>query len=420
MSGVNPAAETPPTARARRRSRWRALADAVAAVRSTDPASVESALRSLGGRRRWLAPLVYAAGTVAVVFDGVLLLLRNWRLTLLQLFPAAWISIMTWNMKSHLVSKPSLSTGVAIAAAIGVLLAAQVAYWSNATFAYTMAKSADGDIRAAFAEARPHWRLIGGLALLTGGVQAVIWLLLPHLHANWLWVALFVMFVVQIYLFIAIPCWLLGVRKTGSTRERMTQSATTGVLSGVASTPGFLLNRLGWLLLGTGLGILGGVLVAIGAVLHVTASSSVRVVKLSVRLRGEGPTGSLDRSRRHGGENGWMNVRVARPNPIERRCRASCATAVSADGRGRDRHCDRTRSRSQRSLDAGVRPRRVPEYLGRDVVGAADSHHRRLRRRHTAPPDRTRHRRIRDARGHRLRGHCHRGNHLDLCRPSSP
>ena len=65
----------------------------------------------------------------------------------------------------------------------------------------------------------------------------------------------------------------------------MTQSITTGVLSGVASTPGFLLNRLGWLLLGTGLGIVGGALVAIGAVLHVTASSSVRVVKLSVRLR---------------------------------------------------------------------------------------------------------------------------------------
>ena len=53
----------------------------------------------------------------------------------------------------------------------------------------------------------------------------------------------------------------------------------------MASTPGFLLNRLGWLLLGAGLGIIGGALVAIGAVLHVTASSSVRVVKLSVRLR---------------------------------------------------------------------------------------------------------------------------------------
>ena len=96
------------------------------------------------------------------------------------------------------------------------MLAAQVAYWCNATFAYTIAESATGDIRAAFGEARRHWRLIGGLALLTGGVQALIWLLMPRLQADWLWLALLVMFVVQIYLFVAIPCWLVGVRKTGS------------------------------------------------------------------------------------------------------------------------------------------------------------------------------------------------------------
>jgi hypothetical protein len=261
---------------------------AIAAVRSTDSASVESALRDLGARRRWLAPLVFAAGTVAVVFDGVLLLLRNWQLTLLQLFPAVWIWIMTWNMKNHRLSKPTFSTADVIPIAVGVLLAAQVAYWSNATFAYTMAQSATADIRAAFGEARGHWRLVGGLALLTGGLQAVIWLLIPRLKADWLWVALLVMFVVQVYLFIAIPCWLVGARKTGSRRDRTLRSLTTGVLSGVASMPGFLLNRIGWLLLGSGpLGIIGGALVAVGAVLHVTASSSVRVVKLSLRLRSD-------------------------------------------------------------------------------------------------------------------------------------
>ena len=130
-----------------------------------------------------------------------------------------------------------------------------------------------------------HWRLVGGLALLTGSLQAAIWLLMPRFQANWLWIAFFTMFVVQIYLFVAIPCWLLGVRKTGSKRERRTQSVTTGVLGGVAAMPGFLLNRIGWLLLGTGLWIVGGASVAVGAVLHVTASSSVRVVKLSLRLR---------------------------------------------------------------------------------------------------------------------------------------
>jgi hypothetical protein len=279
-----------------------ALVRATAAVRSTDPASVESALKDLGGRRRWLAPLVYAAGTVAVVFDGVLLLLRNWRLTLLQLFPAVWIWVMTWNLKHHFLSKPTFSTGAVIPIAVGVLIAAQVAYWSNATFAYTLGQSAAGDIRAAFGEARRHWRLIGGLALLTGAVQGGIWLAIPRLEADWLWVALLVMFVVQVYLFIAIPCWLLGVGKIGSRRERTTRSVTTGVLSGVASMPGFLLNRIGLLLLGSGaLWILGGALVAIGAVLHVTASSSVRVVKLSLRLRTDDQapvTGRIERAGR--------------------------------------------------------------------------------------------------------------------------
>ena len=215
-SPVSPATPVSPGAQGRRRSRWGALVSATAAVRSTDPATVESALKDLGGRRRWLAPLVYAAGTVAVVFDGVLLLLRNWRLTLLQLFPAAWISVMTWNMKNHLLSRPSFSTSAVIPIAVGVLLGAQIAYWCNATFAYTMTQSPTADIRAAFGEARPHWRLVGGLAALTGALQAAIWLAMPRLQADWHWLALVVMFVVQVYLFIAIPCWLLGVRKTGN------------------------------------------------------------------------------------------------------------------------------------------------------------------------------------------------------------
>jgi hypothetical protein len=274
-----------PVAVAARRTRRESLKRAVAAVRATDATRVESALTDLGGRRRWLTPVVFAAGAVALVFDGVVLLLQNWRLTLLQALPAIWIWVMTWNLKTNFVTKPTISTGFAIIAAIGVVTAAQVAYWCNAIFAYTMVQERV-DTRAAFREARARWHLIGGLALLTGGVQATIWLLMPRLNTHWLWLALLVMFVVQIYLFIAIPCWLIGVRKTGSRRERAAQSVTTGVLSGIASLPGFLLNRVGWLLLGSGgLGVLGGVLVAIGAVFHVTASSSVRVVKLSVRLR---------------------------------------------------------------------------------------------------------------------------------------
>ncbi len=269
------------------------------AVRSTDPAQVESALAQFGGTRRWLKPLAFAAGTVAIVFDGVVLLLRHWQLTVLQIVPACWIWAMTWNLKSHFLSNRHLPTDIGPVLAIAVLLAAQVAYWCNATFAYTMLQGDTTNIRAAFRETRPHWRLIGGLALLTGALQAAIWLLMPYMRLRWFWIALLVMFVVQIYLFIAIPSWLLAVEKVGTRRDRITRTGTTGVLSGVASTPGFLFNRIGLLLLGVGsLFWVGIAVVSIGAVLHVTASSSVRVVKMSVRLRPAAPASPAAASER--------------------------------------------------------------------------------------------------------------------------
>lgn len=268
-------------------SRWRQIVRAVEAVRSTDPGRVQAALQTMGERSKWLKPLAYAAGTVAVVFDGVVLLLRNWKLTLLQLLPAVWIWLMTWNLKSHLLSDKDLPDNISIAAAICVPIAAQIVYWCNATFAFTMLQGEKTDIRAAFREARPRWRLISGLALLTGGLQGAVWLAMPHMQLKWFWLALLILFVVQVYLFVAIPAWLLEVKKTkGPRREKTLQTATTGVLSGVAATPGFILNRIGLLLMGvSSLWIIGVVVVAIAAVLHVTASTSVRVVKMSLKLK---------------------------------------------------------------------------------------------------------------------------------------
>jgi hypothetical protein len=271
----------------RSRAWWQALISATNAVRRTDPTRLDSALQELAGRRRWLAPLAYAAGAVAVVFEGILVLLRDWRLTLLQVFPAAWIWAMTWNLRNHFLSRPDITVTFSIVAAVIVVVAAVIAYWCNATFAFTMVQDGGkAEIKQAFRAARARWRLVSGMALATGGLQAVIWLLVPHVEARWLWLALLLMFIVQVYLFIAVPCWLLSVRKSGTRRDRTLQSLSTSVLSGVVATPGFLFNRIGLLLLGIGpLWVVGLVAVSVGAVLHVTASSSVRVVKLSLKLK---------------------------------------------------------------------------------------------------------------------------------------
>jgi len=41
---------------------------------------------------------------VAVVFDGVLLLIRHWQLTVLQLVAAAWVWVMSWSLRNHMLA----------------------------------------------------------------------------------------------------------------------------------------------------------------------------------------------------------------------------------------------------------------------------------------------------------------------------
>jgi hypothetical protein len=208
------------------------------AVRATDPARAQEIISELSGRSRWLTPLAYIAGTLAVVFDGIALLLKSWRLTLLQLVPAAWIYAMTWNIRSHLFAHRNPPTAHVVVIAVGARVVAQVAYWCNATLAFTLTQDGVPKITPAFAEARTHWRAISGLALITGSLQAVIWLVLPQWRLSVFWLALVGMFVVQIYLFVALPAWLLVVRRTGTRQERGLQSLTTAALSGIAVTPG--------------------------------------------------------------------------------------------------------------------------------------------------------------------------------------
>jgi hypothetical protein len=272
--------------------RWHTLVRAVAAVRSLEPERVQVEVRRLGTRRRWLKPLAYAAGTVAIVFQGVLLLLRDWRLLLLQLVPATWLWLMTWNLRTHLFSKSDLPTAYRPLLAVSVILVSLLAYWCNAVFAFTVTQTGPrADVRMAFRQARERWRFITGIALATGVLQAGVWAGLSRVSVRAFVIGLTVMLVVQIYMFIAVPLWLLGGKPKESRREAITRSATTGVLSGVASAPGFLFNRIGLLLLGIGsVWWLGVILVSLSAVLHVTASSSVRVVKLTVRLGVARPT----------------------------------------------------------------------------------------------------------------------------------
>jgi hypothetical protein len=56
---------------------------------------------SLSQRSRWLAPLALVVGAFAMLFQGVKLLVTNWRLTLVQILPAMWIWAAMLDLKIH-------------------------------------------------------------------------------------------------------------------------------------------------------------------------------------------------------------------------------------------------------------------------------------------------------------------------------
>ena len=92
--------------------------------------------------------------------------------------------------------------------------------------------------------------------------------------------------------FVAVPARILGVRKH---KLPFTQTVghwgVSGALSAVAMGPGFILDRLGLILLGVrGFHIIGFVLLSIGTALYAAGMSSVKAVKLSMKL--DSPTAS--------------------------------------------------------------------------------------------------------------------------------
>jgi hypothetical protein len=73
----------------------------VGLIRGADEAPVEDAVIRLSRTYRLLAPLALAVGGVVMLFDGLKLLVTNWRLTIVQVLPAIWAWLAMTDLKAH-------------------------------------------------------------------------------------------------------------------------------------------------------------------------------------------------------------------------------------------------------------------------------------------------------------------------------
>jgi hypothetical protein len=281
--------------RARIRTACRALSARVGtlvrAIQEDDEPAIERILR-LSRSRRAFAPLAFAVGAFAMLFDGLRLLLANWRLLVIQILPAMWIWLAMYDLKAHVLHGKSFNVirgPILIPIFIGIVVITTAGFFLNAVFGFAITESRHPRLRPAFGQARHHLRPV----LIAGGLVGLLLAFSTMVATRWgsPWFTLSLGLVVGLMMvcYVAVPARVVGLQKSGSTpgttRDKLTASALGTAIGTTVSAPGYLLGRLGILMLDSHLLFVPGILVLLtGATLQAGATGAVRALKLSTSL----------------------------------------------------------------------------------------------------------------------------------------
>jgi hypothetical protein len=265
------------------------LARMAQTVADADATRIELAAQQLGESRRYLAPVAWAAGALVLLVRGIKLLLLNWRLLLIELVPAAWVWFIMWELKQHALRGAPFRQitlgGMALAAVASVVLTV-ISFWCNTVFGYAISNPSP-EIAPAVRQARAHRVAIAAAGTGVGLVIALAVAGIPRIGSTPLYIAALsgVLGLLLVSL-VAVPARLIGRQRSKlPPKQSFGRWAAGSALSAVAMTPGLLLDRLGIILLGVpGLHVVGLLLLSVGAALYAAGLSSVRAVKLTMKL----------------------------------------------------------------------------------------------------------------------------------------
>jgi hypothetical protein len=273
------------TAPAVRRSRRRALAAnarvLVRAIQDGDEAAVENAVVALSQSRRIFGPLVFAIGAFVMLFQGLKMLFSNWRLTLIQVLPAMWIWLAMLDLKAHVFKDQGFESWhgpVAVVLVAAITLVTAACFYLNAVFAFAISERGTPQIRPAFMRARRHLKAVVGVGVAVGLALGVSAIVVPRFGLFWFALSLGIVVGVMMLTYVTVPARIVGIRPTGSRRDKTAAAVIGGTIGAIICTPPYVLGRLGILLLGSSglLFALGVVLLALGLVLQAGATGAVK------------------------------------------------------------------------------------------------------------------------------------------------
>jgi hypothetical protein len=259
----------------------------VVAIRDGDEATVERAVLRLSQSRRWLAPLAFAVGALVMLFEGLRLVFTHWRLTLIQILPASWIWLATYDLKLHLLhgrQLPALRGPIVIPLVALVAVITALCFFLNAVFAFAIDDPSHA-VRPAFRRARAHVWIVLASGFVVGLGLGFATVIAARYRPPWFALSLSVVIAVMMLCYVLIPSRLIGVRPVRSRRDKLVASAVGGALGAVVCTPPYVLGRVGVLMLGIRPLLIPGILLmAVGFALQAGATGAVKAIKMSAKL----------------------------------------------------------------------------------------------------------------------------------------
>jgi hypothetical protein len=266
------------------------IAQFIEAVRDSDQATVNEMVLRLSRARPWLAPLAFAVGAFAMLFDGVKLLFTNWRLTLIQVLPAMWIWAAMFDLKAHLLHGKTFHvfTGpIVIPLVLGVAVITAASFYLNAVFAFAIIQPGRPQIRPAFTQTRSHLPIVLGSGFVVGLLLGLSTIVVTRWGVYWFGLCLSIVVGLMMLCYVAVPSRLIGMKTTFSKRDKLAASVVGGAVGAVVCAPPYVLGRIGLLMIGSStlaIFVLGVIFLTVGLTLQAGATGAVKTVKMSAKL----------------------------------------------------------------------------------------------------------------------------------------
>ena len=268
----------------------------IVAIRENDERKVEEAVLQLARTRRIFAPLALAVGAFVMLFNGLRLLVTNWRLMLIQVLPAMWLWAATIDLKVHVLHGKEFNIirgPIVLVLFAAVVLLTIASFYLNAVFAFAISQPGSPDLRVGFQEARKHIRTVSGWGTGVGLALAVATMLAPRWGLRWFALLLGIVLAIMMVCYVAVPARIVGIRTAKPAKSaqsghtaKLAGAAVTGLFGAIVCTPPYAIARAGIYLLGGATLPLGVVLLVIGLMLEAGATGAVKAIKVSAKLLG--------------------------------------------------------------------------------------------------------------------------------------